>query len=144
MPFGLCNSPVTFERFMETILANLNWDICLVYIDDVIAFRKTFEESLNNLEKVFERLRGAGLNLKAKKYHLFQKQVLYLGYTVSGNGIETDPEKVGVVRDWPTLVSHTEVRSFLGLCSHYRRFIPKFADIARPLRKLTKQARSFK
>lgn len=67
MPFGLCNSRTTFERLMETVLAGLNYKICLVYIDDIIVFERTFEETLNNLEQVFGKLENAGLKLKAKK-----------------------------------------------------------------------------
>ena len=66
LPFGLCNASATFERLMETVLAGLQWDICLIYIDDVIVFGRTFEEALKNLETVLERLRIAGLKLKAK------------------------------------------------------------------------------
>ena len=82
MPFGLCNAPATFERLMEMILRGLLWKRCLVYIDDIIVYGKTFPENLQNLEMVFKRLRGAGLKLKPKKCELFTKEILYL---VSGS-----------------------------------------------------------
>lgn len=67
MPFGLSCAPATFERLMESVLAGLQWDICLVYLDDIIVTGKTFENMLENLGKVFERLQKANLKLKAKK-----------------------------------------------------------------------------
>ena len=143
LPFRLCNAPATFERLMETVLAGLQWDICLIYIDDVIVYGRTFEEALKNLETVLERLRIAGLKLKAKKCRLFSKSVSFLGHIISDKGIETDPEKVRAVKEWPVPVNVTEVRSFLGLCSYYRRFIPKFADKAKPLHRLTEKGCQF-
>jgi hypothetical protein len=77
MPFGLCCAPATFERLMEIVLAGLNWDICLVYLDDIIIMGKSFEDMLNNLTKVFDRFQHAGLRLKAKKCHLFQRSVTF-------------------------------------------------------------------
>ena len=71
MPFGLCNAPASFKRLMETVLSGLQWDICLIYLDDIIVIAKSFEEMLQNLEKVFLRLSSAGLKLKAKKCHIF-------------------------------------------------------------------------
>ena len=92
---------------------------------------------------MLERLRIAGLKLKAKKCRLFSKSVSFLGHIISDKGIETDPEKVRAVKEWPVPVNVTEVRSFLGLCSYYRRFIPKFADKAKPLHRLTEKGRQF-
>ena len=128
---------------METVLAGLQWDICLIYIDDVIVYGRTFEEALKNLETVLERLRIAGLRLKAQKCELFNKSVSFLGHIISDKGIKTDPEKIRAVKEWPVPVSVTEVRSFLGLCSYYRHFIPKFAEMAKPLHRLTEKGQNF-
>ena len=83
MPYGLCNAPSTFERLMEMVLQGLQWEICLIYLDDIIIYGKTFEEQLERLQKVFKRLRKSGLKLKPKKCSLFQREVLYLGHIVS-------------------------------------------------------------
>ena len=91
MPFGMCNAPASFERLMETVLSGLQWDICLIYLDDIIVIAKSFEEMLQNLEKVFLRLSSAGLKLKAKKCHIFVEQVEFLGHIISPEGIATDP-----------------------------------------------------
>ena len=127
MPFGLTNAPATFQRLMERVLAGLQWNICLVYIDDIIIFSRTVDEHIQQLQTVFDRLKHAKLKLKPKKCHLFQKKVQYLGHVVSEAGIETDPDKISAVKDWPRPQTVTDVRSFIGLCSYYRRFIPEFA-----------------
>ena len=75
---------------------------------------------------------------------LFRPKVKYLGHVVSSQGIETDPDKISAVRDWPTPQNLTDVRSFVGLCSYYRRFIPDFATIAKPLLVLTEKNVPFK
>ena len=144
MPFGLCNAPSTFERLMEQVLAGLQWQICLVYLDDVIVYSQNFTEHVERLEIILRRISGAGLKLKPKKCHLFCEKVIYLGHEVSANGIATDPEKVKAVQEWGIPKNLTDVRSFLGLCSYYRRFIPKFSTIAKPLTKLTEKDQAFK
>ena len=143
MPFGLTCAPATFERLMETVLAGLQWDKCLVYLDDIIVIGNSFENMLENLEKVFDRLQRAGLKLKAKKCNLFATKVSYLGHIISCEGIATDPEKIKAVAEWPIPTNVTEVRSFLGMCSYYRRFIRDFASEAKPLHCLTEKGRKF-
>ncbi|KAK3106230.1 hypothetical protein FSP39_015710 [Pinctada imbricata] len=136
MPFGLCNAPATFERLMESVLNGLQWDTCLVYLDDIIVLGKSFDAMVQNLKKVFDRLISAGLKLKAKKCTLFAEKVDYLGHVVSKEGISTDPNKIATVEKWLEPTNAKEVRSFLGFCSYYRRFIKSFASIAKPLHKL--------
>ena len=144
MPFGLCNAPSTFERLMEQVLAGLQWQICLVYLDDIIVYSRDFTEHVERLEIILKRISAAGLKLKPKKCHFFCKKVIYLGHEVSAEGIATDPEKVKAVQDWGIPRNLTDVRSFLGLCSYYRRFIPQFSTIAKPLTKLTEKDQGFR
>ncbi len=101
MPFGLCNAPATFQRLMETVLAGLVREKRVVYIDDILVIGTTFQEHLDNLEKVFDRLRDAGLRLKPQKCDFVKKEVTYLGYVVSSEGISPDSRKVGAVREFP-------------------------------------------
>ena len=144
MPFGLSNAPATFQRLMEKVLMGLQWQKCLVYLDDIIVFGRDFDETLVNLECVMERLKQAGLKLKPSKCRWFQKSVKYLGHIVSKKGIECDPEKVEAVQHWPVPATVKEVRQFLGFAAYYRKFIPNFSDIAKPLTNLTKKSVRFK
>ena len=83
MPFGLSNAPATFQRLMEKVLMGLQWQKCLVYLDDIIMFGRDFDETLANLECVMERLKQAGLKLKPSKCRWLQKSIKYLGHIVS-------------------------------------------------------------
>ena len=139
MPFGLCNAPATFQRLMETVLAGLNRKSCVVYIDDILVFSRTYEEHLAHLREVFERLAKAGLRMKPKKCNFCCEQVCYLGHVVSEAGIAVNPEKVEAVRSFPQPTNLKKLRSFLGLASYYRRFIPNFSKVAGPLYALTKK-----
>lgn len=138
--FGLCNAPATFERLMDNMLGDLR---CLVYLDDMIAHAKTFELELQRLTHIFSRLRAANLKLNPKKFELFRRRVKFLGHVVREEGVATDPEKVEVVTKWPLSQDVKDVRSFLGLCTYYRRFVPPFADVAHPLDKLTEKGQPF-
>nr|VZH96027.1 unnamed protein product [Spirometra erinaceieuropaei] len=144
MPFGLANAPSTFQRLMNQLLAQLIPTSCLVYMDDIIVLGKDFDSHLSNIRAVFSSLRQAGLTLKPAKCVFIKPRVKFLGHVVSAAGIETDDEKVTQIREWPTPSDVTEVRSFLGLASYYRRFIKDYAQIAGPLHKLTQKNVKFK
>ena len=118
MPFGLANSPATYQRLMEECLGDLHTRICFIYLDDLIIFSKTVDEHLNRLEQVFQRLRDVGLKLSPKKCSLFQRKVKYIGHIVSEDGIKADPEKVSKVVNWPRPSSPDEVRRFLGFVGY--------------------------
>jgi len=105
-------------------------------LDDIIVFSQTFEEHVQRLNNVFRKLHEAGLKLNPSKCSFFQKQVKYLGHLVSERGIETCPEKVEAVRQWPVPTTHKEVRQFLGFAGFYRRFIKDYASIAQPLQEM--------
>src|SRR6267154_1081805 len=137
MPFGLCNAPSTFQRLMNTTLVGLNYEICLVYLDDIILYSQTVEEHLIRLCILFDRLRKANLKLKPSKCHLLQKEVKFLGHVISAGTVATDPEKTEKVASWPRPQNVTEVRGFLGFASYYRRFLRNFSGIATPLHALT-------
>jgi len=103
---------------MDLVLAGLTWETCIVYIDDVIVFSKTFDQHVEQLYTVFQRLRSAGLKFKPGKCRLFQRKVSFLGHVLSGNGIEPDEEKVSAIISWPVPKNLSEVRSFVGLASY--------------------------
>ncbi|MES9880444.1 MAG: RNase H-like domain-containing protein, partial [Sedimenticola sp.] len=138
MPMGLCNSPSTFQRLMEACLAEANFDILLIYLDDILVYSQSISEHIpvSRLEYVFSRLRSHGLRLKLSKCHFFRKEVTFLGHQVSGEGVATDPEKTRAIRDWPRPRTVSQLRSFLGLASYYRKFVRSFSEIAAPLHAL--------
>src|SRR6218665_1556158 len=143
LPFGMCNSPATFSRMMNLVMAGLSFEICLIYLDDIIIFSEDLETHFDRLEIVLQRLQDANLKLKPSKCKLLQRQVLFLGHLVSEHGVTTDPAKVQAVEEWPTPNRVKDVRAFLGLSSYYRRFVPNFAHIARPLHSLTRKGQRF-
>ena len=143
MPFGLTNAPASFQRLMEKVLINLTPHKCLCYLDDIIIAGNTFQEALENLSEVFQRLRDANLKLKAKKCSLFQTTVTYLGHTVSQQGIACDPSKVETIENGPVPTNKTEVRSALGLIGYYRKIIPNYTEVAKPLTRLTRKNTKF-
>ena len=137
LSFGLSNAPAIFQRLMDLVLLGLNWQICLAFLDDVVVMSSNFEQHLERLQQVFERFRGANLKLNAGKCHLIQEKVKFLGSIVSRDGIAPDPEKVRAVKEWPVPTDLKQVRGFVALASYYRKHIAHFADIARPLHRLS-------
>ena len=133
MSFSLINAPATFQRLMEKTLSNLHWQICMVYLDDILIYGSSVEQVLDCLEVVLIRLREAGLKVKPKKCNLFQTEVLFLGYKIGQNGIHTDPVKIKAVQEFPIPENINGVRKFLGLTNCYRKFVEGYARTAYPL-----------
>ncbi|CAF1030452.1 unnamed protein product [Brachionus calyciflorus] len=138
MPFGLCNAPSTFQRLMDTLLRNLTWKYCLVYLDDVIVYSKDFKSHMDRLELILSKFEKAGLKLKPSKCCFVMNQVNYLGYVISGDGLLPDAAKTKSIANMGTPKSKEELKRFLGMLSYYRRFIPNFSTTAACLFELTK------
>ena len=136
MPFGLTNSPATYQRIMQEILGDLNMKICLIYLDDLIIFSDSFEQHLERLDLILTTLENANLKLAPEKCCFFKPRVNFLGHVVSGNGIETDPAKIEKVQNWPEPSNPDELRSFLAFAGYYRRFIKDYSRIIKPLSEL--------
>ena len=139
LPFGLTNSPATFQRLMGHILRGLEYTCALIYIDDTIIFSKTVDEHLGHIEEVFKRLRDANLRLNPKKCKFAKQELEYLGHIVTPQGIKPCPSKIKAIESYPVPKNVKQLRSFLGLANYYRRFIKDFAKIAHPLNQLTKK-----
>ena len=152
LPFGIQSGPSYMSRLMDAALQGLAWETCMPYLDDVGIWStgkgdtpeareaSSFEQMLQRLEAVFERFKWAGLSMKASKCVLYAISCDYLGHTISRRGLHMDKSKVEAVASIdPTSINTLErVRSFLGLCSYYRRFISGFSKIAACLHDLTK------
>ncbi|CAC5372910.1 unnamed protein product [Mytilus coruscus] len=111
------------ERLMKYTFAGLNWQTCLIYIDDIIVFSDSFESHLTRLGDVLNRIAAQGIKVAPKKCLFFQNKVSFLGHIVSKEGIATDPGKIESVKMSPIPQTITDVRSFLGTCSYNRKFI---------------------
>jgi len=129
---------------MGLALRGLNYNMCLVYLDDIIVYSSSVEEHIERLGLQFERLRAANLKFKPSECSLLRTEVSFLAHVVSEDGVSTDPEKIKAVRNWPVLTNIREVRSFLGLASHYRKFVPVFAGIAALIHALAGKYQVFK
>ena len=138
LPFGLNNAPSTFQRLMDRVLARLKWQMCLVYLDDVLVFGKTFEEHQKRLECVLIALEKAGLTLNVSKCIFATNRIFHLGHIIDEKGIRPDPEKISALVNFK-IKNVKSLRGFLGLASFYRRFVPEFAAIAHPLHSLLKK-----
>lgn len=136
MPFGLMNSPISFQTLMSGVLREMNFRSVLVYIDDVLIFSKDFSTHLRDIAQVFSKLREAGLTLQPSKCHFAVKQLKFLGHVISRHGVEVDPEKTKAVNEFPVPRKQKHVRSFLGMANYYRKFIHNYAKIATPLNAL--------
>ena len=124
---------------MELALHGLQWVICLIYLDDVIIFGRTFNEHMQRLRTVLSRLQNAGLKLKPIKCNLLQPEVKFLGHIVSSDGVLPDPHNIDKLVNWPRPKTVTDVRGIVGLGSYYRRFIKDFAKLVHPLTQVTRK-----
>ncbi len=137
MPFGLCNAPATFERLMELVLKDLNWKVCLIYLNDIIVYGAGFYPALDRLKMVWKCIRESNLKLKPTKCCLIRSEVPFLGHIVSREGVGVDPAKTEAMEKGPTPINVKDVRAFLGLASYYRRYMPGFSTVAAPMTNLT-------
>ncbi len=137
MPFGLTNAPATFQRLMQSCLGEQNMDYCLIYLDDIVIYSRTQESHIWRVDRIFERLRAEGLKLRPDKCDFFKSEITYLGHEVSAEGVKPSNFNLKAVAQFAPPSTFTAVRQFVGLASHYRRFIKGFAKIARPLTDLT-------
>ena len=136
-PFGLAQAPAYFQRMVNEVLRGLPF--AFGYLDDILIFSPDMDTHLDHVRQLFDRLREADLKLKESKCNFLKAHVQYLGHLISGKGIEPVPEKLESIKNMPSPTTPKEVKQFLGLIGYYRKFIPKFSDVARPLTNLTKK-----
>jgi hypothetical protein len=135
VPFGLANAPAFFMRWMDEILqANPHLrSFVKVYLDDILVHSATLEEHNDHVREVLHILRTFGMKVERRKCEFFVEGLDFLGFRVDGDGVHVDATKAAAVREWGTPASPRAVKSFLGLVGYYRKFVPGFADVARPL-----------
>lgn len=131
MPFGLKNAPSTFQRVMDNVLRGLK--NVMVYMDDIIVFSTSLQEHIQNLEDVFQRLRESNFKVQLNKSEFMKKETPFLGHIVTADGVKPDPNKIEAIQKFPMPQTTKEIKSFLGLLGYYRKFIPNFAKLTKPL-----------
>ena len=141
MPFGLCNGPASFQRFINSVLFDYIDDFCTAYIDDILIYSEDPLEHEEHVRKVLDRLRQAGLPVDVKKSEFSVTSTKYLGFIISTKGIAMDPDKVAIIKDWEVPTSLRGLQSFLGFCNFYRRFLKDYGRVVRPLTRLTAKDR---
>ena len=134
MPFGLHNAPATFQRLMNRVLQGCQ-SFAQAYIDDIVVYSRTWEEHLQHLRKVFNCLLQAGLTLKLPKCQFGLTKVHNLGHIIGNGELLPDPQKLEAVKGFRIPETKSEVNSFIGLTSYYRKFVADFATIATNLLK---------
>ena len=134
--FGLAQAPAYFQELISKVLDGLS-HIAIAYLEDIIIFSKTKKKHFEHLETIFQRLWEAGLKLKRSKCNFMKMHVKYLGHLISEKGIEPMPDKLATIKEMPAPRYPKEIKQFLGLVGYYRKFIPRFSDVGKPLTRLT-------
>ena len=136
-PFGLAQAPAYFQRLVNEVLSGLSF--AFGYLDDILVFSPDMESCLECLRLLFERLRVADLKLKEIKCNFLKRHIQYFGHIVLGEGITLLPEKLNNIQKMPPPKTPKEIKQFLGLIGYYRKFVPRFSDLAQPLNALTRK-----
>lgn len=134
MTFGLRNAGQTFQRFVDELTRGM--DYCYAYLDDFLIFSKDEQEHEKHLRQVFTKLKEYGMVINTSKSIFGAKEVNFLGYNVTSDGIKPLETKVEAIKEFPTPKTVKELRRFLGMVNFYRKFLPKAAQIQAPLHAL--------
>ena len=135
VPFGLAQAPAYFQALISKLLEGLS-HFAIAYLDDIVIFSKTEEEHFQQI--IFKRLCEAGLKFKRLKCSFMKMHTEYLGHLISEKDREPMPNKLSAIKEMPAPRNPKEIKQFLGLVGYYRKFIPRFSDIAKPLTRLTR------
>ena len=143
MPFGLTNAPASFQHLMNHNFRDMLDQHVIVYLDDILIFSPDINTHRQHVQQVLQRLRTTGLYAKAEKCEFHTTSVEFLGFLITPKGISMDLKKVQTILDWPIPTNLSELRSLLGFCNFYRRFIKNYSSIVTPLTQLTKKDAPF-
>ena len=136
MPFGLCNTPSSFQATMNRLFQPHLCRYIIVFFDDILIYSRSLNDHLEHLEIVFQVLKEGEFTLKFSKCSFAQKQIEYLGHVVSVEGVQPLSDKVQAIQQWPQPCTARALCGFLGLAGFYRRFIRSYATLVAPLTSL--------
>lgn len=119
MPFGLKNTPATFQRLMNEIFGDLLNHTLLVYLDDILIFTETFGQQINALLEVLTRLTVHHLKLNISKFLFLLDQITYLGHKINSEGLKPNPDKIAAIVEFKIPKNVKQLQSFLGLTNYY-------------------------
>lgn len=139
LPFGLSNSPASFQRLMDVVLGNAKYEFAMAYMDDVVVFSRTFEEHLEHLTIVLERMRNAGLTFNPGKVQLAEPKINLLGFVVDSGTLRPNEEKLRALTEYPCPHDVKSLQQYLGIIAFYRDFIPCCSEISQPLNHLLRK-----
>ena len=141
-PFGLSQAPVYFQLLIDKVLMGCG-KFAMGYLDNIIIFSNNEVEHLHHIEEIFNRLECFGLKMKWEKCDFFKRHIQYLGHLIAEDGFTPLPEKLESIQNMPRPKTPKEVKQFLGLIGYYRKFVPRFSDIARSVTNLTRHDTEF-
>lgn len=139
MPFGCCNATQTMCKLMDRVIPYQLHDRVFVYLDDLLIVSSSFEQHIELLRIVADRLKAANLTINLEKSHFSLTECKFLGFLVGEGGLRADPAKIDAVKNFPAPSTVRQVRRLLGMAGWYRRFIPNFATVTAPITGLLKK-----
>lgn len=134
MPLGVRNAPATFQCALDIILSGVLWKSCMFYLENVIVFSPSTAQNFNGVDEVLFLLKKAGITLKFKKSALLKRKEDYLGHNILPGKLAAASVPTKNVMEAPFPTDKTRMRSFSVACNVYKRFVPKFAGVARTLK----------
>lgn len=143
VPFGLKNAPFTMSRLMNKAIGFDLEPHVFIYLDDIVIATETLEEHFRLLKEVAKRLARAGLTISVQKSRFCRRQVKYLGYLLTENGLSIDGSKLEPILNYPRPKSIRDVRRLMGLMGFYQKFISNYSHITTPITDLLKKSRKF-
>lgn len=144
VPFGLATSLSAIVKCLEQALGPEVDPYTMIFVDDILVVSKSHEEHIQHLSKIFQKFRESNITLNESKCEFIKQNVRFLGHLISGEGIQTDPEKIKSITEFPTPRNHRNLRGFLGLTGYYRRFSKHYAETIVPLLGLLKKNTKWK
>lgn len=145
MPFSLTNAPRVFQRYIHNVFDSLiRENKIILYLDDLLIATENMDGHIKILSEVFKIAGKHRLQFRLDKCYFAQTEIKYLGYCISIHGIRPSDENIESVLSYPVPRNVRDVHRFVGLASYFRRFIPSFSLVAKPLYDLIKKNAVFK